>query len=244
MAHFESIRDSAWRRRPDWFEHVNRQTLQQDFFAGLTGATIVLPQAVAFAVIAGLPPEYGFYTAMIPPFFAAFFGSSWHAITGPTTAISAMVFASLSGLYEVGDREFIRAAIVLSLMVGVIQIGFAAFRLGAVINFVSHSVMTGFITGASLLILLSQIRYVFGIDLPRPEHLSAFGAELVAEIGHTNPASLSIGLLTLCVALAVRHFRPGWPNYLIALAAEFVAPLARLDEVTPAILARHGVRRG
>ena len=219
MAHFESTGASAWLRRPDWFEHVNSRTLRQDFFAGLTGATIVLPQAVAFAVIAGLPPEYGFYTAMIPPIFAAFFGSSWHAITGPTTAISAMVFASLSGLYEVGDPDFIRAAIVLSLMVGLIQIGFAASRLGAVINFVSHSVMTGFITGASLLILLSQIRYVFGIDLPRPEHLSAFGAELVAEIGHTNPASLSIGLLTLCVALAVRHFRPGWPNYLIALAA-------------------------
>lgn len=142
---------------PDWLGNCNRTSLRADALAGLTGATIVLPQAVAFAAIAGLPPQYGFYTAMIPPVVAALSGSSWHAVSGPTTAISILVFSALSGTLTPGSPEFIQAAIALALIVGLIQFLLGIARLGALVDFVSHSVMTGFVTGAALLIGFSQI---------------------------------------------------------------------------------------
>ncbi|MGB3919346.1 MAG: SulP family inorganic anion transporter, partial [Thiothrix litoralis] len=91
-----------------WFGMVNRQTLKADFFAGLTGAVVVLPQGVAFAAIAGLPPEYGLYTAMVTPIIAGLFGSSLHLISGPTTAISLVVFSTISRYSEPGSAEFIQ----------------------------------------------------------------------------------------------------------------------------------------
>ena len=169
--------------RPDWLSRVTPSTLRRDAFAGLTGATIVLPQGIAFAAIAGLPPEYGFYTAMIPTVVAAFLGSSWHAVSGPTTAISALVFGTLSGLYPLGSPAFIEAAIVLALFVGIIQFALGAVRLGSLVNFVSHSVMVGFVTAAAVLILFSQLRHALALDLPRPEHLFTFFPPLAPSFG-------------------------------------------------------------
>lgn len=205
--------------RPDWFSRVTPQSLRKDVFAGLTGATIVLPQGIAFASIAGLPPEYGFYTAMVPPVVAAFCGSSWHAVSGPTTAISALVFGTLAGLYTVGSPAFIEAAIVMALFVGIIQFVLGVVRLGSLVNFVSHSVMVGFITAAAVLIQISQIRHAFGLNLPRPEHLFEFIGVFISEIDHIDPAATLIAVTSLIVAIAVKALRPSWPNYLIALVA-------------------------
>ena len=101
---------------------VNRDTLRLDVMAGLTGAIVVLPQGVAFAVIAGMPPEYGLYTAMIPAIIAAMFGSSWHLVSGPTTAASLVLFASLSTLAEPTTGQYVALAITLTFMVGLTQI--------------------------------------------------------------------------------------------------------------------------
>ncbi len=232
--------------RPDWFSRVTPLTLRRDLFAGLTGATIVLPQGVAFAAIAGLPPEYGFYTAMVPPVIAAFLGSSWHAVSGPTTAISALVFGTLSGLYVVGSPAFIEAAIVLALFVGVIQFALGAVRLGSLVNFVSHSVMTGFITAAAFLILFSQLRHAFALDLPRPEHLFEFFRALLVEVRNIDPVAAVISLATLAVAIMVKRYKPAWPNYLIALlvgtgilvalgsVGDHVVTIGTLNAVVPA----------
>lgn len=206
-------------KKPDWFSRVNRQSMADDAFAGLTGATIVLPQGIAFAAIAGLPPEYGFYTAMITPIVAAMFGSSWHTVSGPTTAISALVFGALSGLYELGSAEFIQAAITLALLVGIFQWVLGLARLGALVDFVSHSVMTGFITGAALLIGLTQIKHALGLELPRPEHLPEFMTALWEQIGNIDSVSLGIAFTSLITGYLVKRFLPAWPNYLLALLA-------------------------
>ena len=218
MARVQALASAAGRlfgplfTRPDWFAKVTANTLRQDAFAGLTGATIVLPQGIAFAAIAGLPAEYGFYTAMVPPIVAAFLGSSWHAVSGPTTAISAIVFGTLSGLYEVGSPAFIEAAIILALFVGVIQFVLGVVRLGSLVNFVSHSVMVGFITAAAFLILFSQLRHAFALDLPRPEHLVTFFGALASQIWQVDPAAAGIAAATLAVAIAVRAYRPEGAN--------------------------------
>ncbi|MGJ8534556.1 MAG: SulP family inorganic anion transporter [Alphaproteobacteria bacterium] len=204
-------------RRPDWFSLVNRHSIRDDAFAGLTGATIVLPQGIAFAAIAGLPPEYGFYTAMITPVVAALFGSSWHTVSGPTTAISALVFGALSGIYTPGSGQFIEAAVTLALLVGLYQWVLGLARLGALVDFVSHSVMTGFITGAALLIAMTQLKSALGLDLPRPEHLTEFVTALWTNMSLVDPVSLGIALSALATGYIVKRVRPRWPNYLLAL---------------------------
>ncbi|HSH29539.1 MAG TPA: SulP family inorganic anion transporter, partial [Thiohalobacter sp.] len=142
-----------------WRHRVNPQTLRADFIAGLTGAIVVLPQGVAFASIAGMPPEYGLYAGIVPAIVAALWGSSWHLVSGPTTAASIVVFSSLSVFAEPATAEYVSLALTLTLMVGVLQITMGVARLGTLINYISHSVVVGFTAGAALLIASKQIKH-------------------------------------------------------------------------------------
>lgn len=234
----------AWRTiftRPDWWKRVDQVSLRQDFWAGLTGATVVLPQAIAFAEIAGLPPQAGFYTAMITPVVAGLTGSSWHAVSGPTTAISALVFAALNGAYSLGSPEFYGAAIVLALFVGVIQLFMGLLRLGALADFVSHSVMTGFVSAAALLIALSQLGGMLGLALPRTEEPARFIWDLGAGLGDVSWPAVTLAATAIAVAWLLRRFRASWPNYIIALAVASVVgvamSLAGLDIATIGVIA-------
>ena len=141
-----------------WWPLVNRETLLADLKAGLTGSLILVPQGVAFATIAGMPPEYGLYAAMVPVVVAALFGSSWHLVAGPTTAISIVVYATLSPLAEPGSPGFVQLALTLAFLTGVVKLALGWLRLGSLMNFVSHTVVIGFTAGAALLIAVSQSR--------------------------------------------------------------------------------------
>ena len=121
-----------------WGRNLTPEIVKADIMAGMTGAAIVLPQGVAFAAIAGMPPEYGLYTSMIPAIIAALFGSSWHLVSGPTTAASIVMFSSLSALAIPGSPEYIALAITLAFMVGVLQLAMGLVRLGSLVNFISH----------------------------------------------------------------------------------------------------------
>ncbi len=202
-----------------WRDMVTPETLKGDSYAALTGATIVLPQGVAFAAIAGLPPEYGFYSAMITPVVAALFGSSWHVVSGPTTAISALVFGALSGSFEPGSGAFIQAAISLTLLVGIFQLALGLARLGSLVDFVSHSVMVGFMAGAATLVALSQLDNALGIILPRPDDIVAFFVALYERAVFLDWRSALIAFISLAVAVVSKRYFPKLPNYLIALLA-------------------------
>jgi SulP family sulfate permease len=170
-----------------WWGFVGLDTLRGDLVAGLTGAVIVLPQGVAFAMIAGLPPEYGLYTAIVPPIVAALFGSSLHLISGPTTAISIVVFATLSPFAEPGSAEFIQLALTLTFLAGLFQLAFGLAHLGVLVNFVSHSVVVGFTAGAAILIASSQVKHVFGLHLPAGTSFLGAWKDILAEIHQMNP---------------------------------------------------------
>ena len=200
-----------------WFRLTTIATLKADFFAGLTGAIIVLPQSVAFATIAGMPPEYGLYTAMVIPIVAALFGSSFHLVSGPTTAISIVVFAAVSKYAEPGSAEFVSLALTLTFLAGVYQLVFGLAKFGMLVNFVSHNVVIGFTAGAALLIASSQIPYIVGIDIPRGEDFLNTWFDIYTGVGEFNIYLLIVGLGTLVTAIVVKILKPKFPNLLIGM---------------------------
>lgn len=217
-----------------WFRLTTKETIKADFFAGLTGAIIVLPQGVALATIAGLPPEYGLYTAMVVPIIAALFGSSFHLVSGPTTAISIVVFATVSKHAVVGSDEFVAMALTLTFLAGVYQLAFGLAKFGMLINFVSHNVVIGFTTGAALLIATSQIPYMLGIEIFRGFGFTNTWFTLYENFTELNIFVLIVGLSTLSSAILVKLFKPRYPNLLIGM---FVGGLvaALLSGLTDAI---------
>ena len=200
-----------------WFRLTTIETIKADFFAGLTGAIIVLPQSVAFATIAGLPPEYGLYTAMVIPIVAALFGSSFHLVSGPTTAISIVVFAAVSKYAEPGSAEFVSLALTLTFLAGVYQLVFGLAKFGMLVNFVSHNVVIGFTAGAALLIASSQIPYIVGIDIPRGGDFLNTWFDIYTGVGEFNIYLLIVGLGTLVTAIVVKILKPKFPNLLIGM---------------------------
>ena len=200
-----------------WFKLITKDSLKADVMAGLTGAVIVLPQGVAFATIAGLPPEYGLYTAMVTPIIAALFGSSFHLVSGPTTAISIVVFSAVSHHAEPGTAEFLSLALTLTFLAGVYQLAFGLARLGALVNFVSHTVVIGFTAGAAILIATSQLKHMTGIFIPKGESFLHTWGDLFVGLDQVNGYLVLIGLLTLVVALLVKKWMPKAPNLLIGM---------------------------
>ena len=200
-----------------WFRLTTIETIKADFFAGLTGAIIVLPQSVAFATIAGMPPEYGLYTAMVVPIIAALFGSSFHLVSGPTTAISIVVFAAVSKYAAPGSEEFVALALTLTFLAGVYQLVFGLAKFGLLVNFVSHNVVIGFTAGAALLIASSQIPYILGIHIPRGEGFLNTWIDLYSGVGEFNIYLLIVGLGTLVSAIIIKLVRPKFPYLLIGM---------------------------
>lgn len=209
---------------PQWLNLVNRRTLRADFMAGLTGAIIVLPQGLAFAMIAGLPPVYGLYTAILPPIIAGLFGSSLHMVSGPTTANSLVIFAALSPIAVPGTPQYLSLALVITFIVGLIQLGFGLARLGVFVNFVSHTVVVGFTTGAAILIANSQLKNISGIVIPNG--LSAVETLYVfwKKFDTANFQVFTVAAIAFLVALIIKTLNSKLP-YLIGglLAGSVVA---------------------
>ncbi|MEZ4526560.1 MAG: SulP family inorganic anion transporter [Desulfobacterales bacterium] len=202
-----------------WKKRIGPKSLRADLLAGLTGAFIVLPQGVSFAMIAGLPSEYGLYTAIIPPIIAALFGSSLHLISGPTTALSIIVFSTLSPLAEPATAEYIRLALTLTFLAGIFQAAFGLARLGTLINFVSHSVIVGFTAGAAVLIATGQLKHALGLPIPPGSSFLTSWIFIFREFHQFNPYEMTVALVTLVCAAVLKTYRPRWPGLLIALIA-------------------------
>ncbi|MFZ9036948.1 MAG: SulP family inorganic anion transporter [Gammaproteobacteria bacterium] len=205
-----------------WGRGMTRSSMRADAIAGLTGAAIVLPQGVAFAAIAGMPPEYGLYTSMVPAVIAALFGSSWHLVSGPTTAASVIMFASLSGIATPGSEEYVALAITLAFMVGVLQLIMGVVRLGALVNFISHSVVVGFTAGAACLIAAKQAEEFLGIDIPDGAHLLATLDFLWQNWRDLHPLVTLVALITLLSGILAQR-RLGGMSMIAAMVAGSIA---------------------
>jgi len=198
-----------------WWPRVNRVSARADLIAGITGALIVLPQGVAFATIAGMPPEYGLYAAMVPAVIAALFGSSWHLVSGPTTAISIAVFASVAPHAQPGSPDFVTLVLTLTFLVGVFELILGLAKLGTLVNFISHTVVLGFTAGAATLIASSQIKNFFGISIERGAPFHETLRQLALQADDINPYVTGVAALTLISGILTRKFFPKFP-YMIA----------------------------
>jgi len=202
-----------------WTPRLNRDTLRADFWAGLTGAVVVLPQGVAFATIAGMPPEYGLYAGVVPAIIAALFGSSWHLVSGPTTAASVVLFSSLSQFAQPGTADYVTLAITLSFMVGLVQLAMGIGRLGALVNFISHSVVIGFTAGAAILIIFNQVKNFFELDIARGAHPHEVVIHFAGQFGAIDWLTASVGLVTMAIGIGIRRYARRWPYMIIAIIA-------------------------
>lgn len=200
-----------------WWPRVNRETLRADAIAGFVGAIIVLPQGIAFATLAGLPPQYGLYAAMVPAIVAALFGSSWHLVSGPTNVISIFLFASLVPLAEPGSNDYISLALTLTLLVGVMQFAMGLARMGALINFISHTVVVSFTAGASCLIFAAQLKHFFGVEIPSGASFARTWYDFALGLDHANPYVTAVGAVTLLTGTLFRRNAPRFPYMIVAM---------------------------
>ena len=222
-----------------WSRRVNRVTLRSDAIAGAIGAVVVLPQGVAFATIAGMPPEYGLYAAIVPAIVAALFGSSWHLVSGPTTAISIVIYSTMSTLAEPGTKAYIDLVLLATFLTGVFQLGMGIARFGVLVNFISHTVVVGFTAGAGLLIAGSQLQHFFGIPMERGMSFAQALYAFVTRIETANLYVTLVGFVTLLVALIVRRKYPKFPYMIAAMIAGSLAALAL--EFLPEVLGTRGI---
>ena len=218
-----------------WLPNTSKRSLANDLLVGLSGAILALPQSIAYALIAGLPAEYGLYAAVVPVIIACLWGSSWHLICGPTAAISIVLFTSVSPLATPGSDDFIALILLLTFLAGLFQWLLGMLRFGALVNFVSHSVVLGFTLGAAVVIALGQLPNLLGISVPSQATALATLLNIGQHLAETDWRALGVAGFTLAVSLLVRRLWPRLPALLIGIVAGSLGVLAwpaQLGEIT------------
>jgi SulP family sulfate permease len=201
-----------------WLKGYSVNHLKLDLIAGLTVAMVLIPQSMAYARLAELPAYYGLYAALLPPLVAALFGSSQQLATGPVAIVSLMTAASLGPLAQSGSEGYIAYAILLSLVVGVVQLALGALRLGLVVNFISHPVVNGFTNASALIIASSQLATFFGVQVDKaPHYYETIFRVAVAAWERTHLPTLLMGLLGFTLMYFLKRRRPGSPYVLVAV---------------------------
>ena len=227
MPHFSAPRSVMGRVFPflRWLPY-SVAALRADFIAGLTVALVLVPQSMAYAQLAGLPPYYGLYAAFLPVVVAALWGSSNQLGTGPVAVVSLLTASSLTPLAAPGSEQFVVLAVMLALLVGLVQLALGAFKLGVVVNFLSHPVIVGFTNAAALIIGLSQINKLIGVPMGRSEHFINDIWGVVKQVGDTHLPTLAMGAVAIVIMWVIRKKAPKLPGVLIAVVLTTVVSWA------------------
>ena len=205
-----------------WFPYSG-SALRADFIAGLTVALVLVPQSMAYAQLAGLPPYYGLYAAFLPVMVAALWGSSNQLGTGPVAVVSLLTASALMPLAAAGSEQFVALAVMLALMVGIVQLALGLFKLGVVVNFLSHPVIVGFTNAAAIIIALSQVNKLIGVPMGRSEHFLADIWGVALKAGDTHLPTLAMGTVAIAFIWGFRRWAPKLPGVLIAVAVTTTA---------------------
>ena len=201
----------------EWLPNYNTSLLKVDLFAGITVGIILIPQGIAYALIAGLPPIYGLYCALVPQVMYAIFGSSRQVAIGPVAMDSLIVATGVSTLALVGTESYISIAILLALMVGTIQLIMGIFNLGFIVNFLSKPVITGFTSAVALIIGFNQFRNLLGLDFAQSDQIQIILQGIWFELGNFNYHTTIIGLISMIIIIIARRINKKIPNALIVV---------------------------
>jgi len=200
-----------------WFP-LRANNVKLDFLSGITVALILVPQSMAYAQLAGLPAYYGLYAAFLPGIIAAMWGSSAQLATGPVAVVSLLTASALAPLAASGSAQFIALAVMMALMVGIIQLALGVFKLGVIVNFLSHPVIVGFTNAAAIIIALSQLNKLFGVSMGRSEHFIEDIWGVVQQVGDTHIPTLLMGISAFAIMWGLKKYIPKLPGVLIAVA--------------------------
>lgn len=199
-----------------WFP-VTGGTLRADLLAGITVALVLIPQSMAYAQLAGMPAYYGLYAALLPVLVGALWGSSQQLSTGPVAVVSLLTASALAPLAAPSTAEYIALAILLALMVGIVQLSLGFFRLGAIVNLLSHPVVSGFTNAAAIIIALSQLAKLIGVPMSRSEYFMLDIYGVLQQIGDAHLPTVIMGVSSLVLMLVMRRYFPKLPAVLIAV---------------------------
>jgi SulP family sulfate permease len=200
-----------------WLKGYTRAKFRRDFGAGITVAVVLIPQAMAYAMLAGLPPVYGLYAAVVAPLIASMWGSLQQLSTGPIAILSLLVLTTLTPLADPGTARYIELALLLSFMVGILYLVIGIFRLGAVMSFISHSTVRGFTSAAAVIICATQIPSLLGISVHHHEYLFPMLYDILKGLSATHIPTLTVGLLAFAVIFVGKKYRATFPGGLVAL---------------------------
>lgn len=205
---------------------MDGNTVKADVIAGITVALVLIPQSMAYASLAGLPAYFGLYAAFLPVMVAALWGSSSQLGTGPVAVVSLLTASAVTPLAPVGSPEFVSLAIMLAFMVGVFQFMLGVFKLGVIVNFLSHPVIVGFTNAAAMVIALSQLNKIFGVEKQRSEFFLGDIWGVMQNLGDTHIATLIFGLVSVIGIMYAKKKCPKLPGVLIAVAGTTIVSWA------------------
>lgn len=240
-------------RLPGWTKTISplattlsdyrREQFVGDLIAGLVVAIMLVPQAMAYAMLAGLPPQVGLYASIVPLILYSLFGTSQSLAVGPVAMVSLLVVSGVGELATPGSGEFIQLCLTLALLIGVLQIAMAAFRLGFLVNFISHPVLVGFTSAAAIVIGFSQLKHLFGISIERGEYPFQLISNTLTKIGESNPTTLMIGVAS-CGLLVLFCFAVTPLLKMIGVKETIASTVAKIGPLVAVALAALAVFAG
>lgn len=231
-----NLKNLAVQITPNWMKDYRKDTFSSDFVAAIIVTMLLVPQGLAYAALAGLPAEMGLYASLLPLVAYAFFGTSMVMSVGPVAVASLMTAAALSSVAEPGSADYINAAMVLAALSGLMLFVFGLLRLGALAHFLSHPVVSGFISGAAILIIIGQLRPLLGIQA-HGESAAQMLAGIFSALNTVNPLTAKIGIITLLALMASKRWlakgltRISLPTHTAALISKLAPMLAVIASI-------------
>lgn len=207
----------------EWSRNYDRGDLRPDLAAGVTIAAMLVPQAMAYALLAGLPPQVGLYASTVPVLAYAIFGTSRQLAVGPVAIVSLLTASALGQVVEEGSSGYLAVAALLALMVGAVHLVLGIARLGALVNLLSHAVLVGFTAAAAIIIGFSQVKHLLGISVERKTHFYETVSEVLRNLGGTHGLTLVVGLASFALLVGIKRLTPKVPGALVVVVASILA---------------------
>ncbi|MDH5546262.1 MAG: solute carrier family 26 protein [Gammaproteobacteria bacterium] len=201
----------------NWLMNYRKENLKGDISAGLTVGVMLVPQGMAYAMLAGLPPIIGLYASIIPVIVYALLGTSNQLAVGPVAIVSLMTAAGVGALANGSTEAYIAYAVLLSLMVGVMQLTLGVGRFGFLVNFLSHPVISGFTSAAALIIGFSQLKHLLGVNIPRSHHIHEILMNAFDQISNIEITTFSIGIASVALLMWLKKIKPMFPSALLVV---------------------------